>query len=63
MKASRLTDAQKAFVIKQGKGRAGYGDLSQGWDQPGEVFQLEEEICRAGIVRLAFVNARQGAGR
>jgi len=38
MKASQLSGAQKAFILKQGSGRrAGGGDLPQGRDQPSHV--------------------------
>jgi hypothetical protein len=42
MKASRFSDAQKAFIL------AGRGSLPQGRDQPGDLFQLEEESKTAG---------------
>ncbi len=45
MKASKFTDAQKAFILKQGAdGHHGCGDLPEGGDQRGDVFQLEEEV-------------------
>jgi hypothetical protein len=45
MKASRFSDAQKAFILKQGARRdAGGGCLPQGRYQPGDLFQLEEEV-------------------
>ena len=45
MKASKFSDAQKAFILKQGAdGIAGGGDLPQGRDQPGDLLQLEEEV-------------------
>ena len=51
MKASKFTDAQKAFVSQAGRGRhAGRGDLPQGGDQPGDLLQLEEEIRGADAV-------------
>ena len=51
MKASKFSDAQKAFILKQGAdGHAGGGYLPQGRDQPGDLFQLEEasttDCCR-----------------
>ena len=46
MKASKFTDAQKAFILKQGTGRSGRRYLSEGWHQPGDLFQLEEEVRR-----------------
>tara|TARA_R110002074_G_scaffold152986_1_gene307694 strand:+ start:271 stop:429 length:159 start_codon:yes stop_codon:yes gene_type:complete len=48
MKASKFSDAQKAFVLKQGDGGvpvAGCRDLSKDRHKPGNVFQLEEEVC------------------
>jgi putative transposase len=48
MKASQFSDAQKAFILKQGAdGGAGCGDLPAGGDQLGDLLQLEEEIRRA----------------
>ncbi len=45
MKASKFSEAQKAFILKQGAdGRTGCGDLPEGWDQPGDLLQLEEEV-------------------
>ena len=45
MKASKFTEAQKAFILKQGEGDyAGRRDLSQGGDQPSNLLQLEEEV-------------------
>jgi len=47
MKASKFSDAQKAFILKAGKRRrAGCGDLPAGRNQPGDLFQLEEEVRR-----------------
>ena len=46
MKASKFTDAQKAFVVKQGEEGTPVAEiLSQGRDQPGNIFQLEEALC------------------
>lgn len=51
MKASKFTDAQKAFIIRQGEeGGAGRRDPPEGRHQPGEVKrlrELEEENGRA----------------
>ena len=48
MKASRFSDAQKAFILKQAdEGVPIGGRLSEGRDQPGDVLQLAEEVCRA----------------
>ena len=44
MEASKFSDAQKAFIIKQGKMGAGRGNLPEGRDQPSDLFQLEKEI-------------------
>jgi len=50
MKASKFSDAQKAFILKRS---AGGGHLPQGWDQPGDVLQLEAEVRRAAADRDA----------
>ena len=43
MKASKFSDAQKAFIIKQrGRWDAGRGDLPEGRDQPGDTQPTEE---------------------
>ncbi len=47
MKASKFTEAQKAFILRQGEEARGGGDLPQGGDQPGDLFQLEEAIWGA----------------
>ena len=48
MKASKFSDAQKAFILKQGeRRRSGCRHLPEGRDQPGDLFQLEEEVRRA----------------
>jgi hypothetical protein len=45
MKASKFSDAQKAFILRQGADRGSRRrHLPEGWDQPGDIFQLEEEI-------------------
>lgn len=45
MKASALSDAERAFILKQGgRPRAGGGDLPAGRDQSGDALQLEEEV-------------------
>jgi hypothetical protein len=41
MKASRFSDAQKAFILKQGSDGMPGGYLPQGGHQPGDLFQLE----------------------
>ena len=46
MKASKFTDAQKAFIIRQGEEGTPV-HLPQGWDQPGDLLQLEEEVLPA----------------
>lgn len=58
MKASKFSDAQKAFIFEAGRGRhAGGGHLPQGGDQPGDLFQLEEEVRRAAADRDAAAEA------
>ena len=45
MKASKFSDAQKAFILKQGSDGVPVADLlPQGGDQAGHVFQLEAQI-------------------
>jgi hypothetical protein len=41
MKVSKFTDAQKAFILKQGTDGMPVADFPQGRDQPGDIFQLE----------------------
>jgi|HubBroStandDraft_6_1064221.scaffolds.fasta_scaffold4712783_1 hypothetical protein len=44
MKASRFSDAQKAFYFEAGfRWNAGGGYLPEGRDQPCDVIQLEEK--------------------
>jgi hypothetical protein len=38
MKASKFTDAQNAFILKQGADGHPLADLPQSRDQPGDVF-------------------------
>jgi putative transposase len=57
MKASQFSDAQKAFILKQG---AGGRDLLPGRDQPDDLFQLEEEIQRPAAARDAPPQAARG---
>ncbi len=46
IKASKFSEAHIAFVLKQAEGRCGgCRGMPQGRDQPGDVFQLEEEVC------------------
>lgn len=53
MKASKFADAQKAFVVKQGRKDACGGYLPQGRDQSGDHFELEEEMRWAEAIRDA----------
>ena len=47
MKALKFTGAQKAFILKQGEEGAPVAEICRrGGDQPGDLFQLEEEVCR-----------------
>ena len=50
MKASRFSDAQKAFILKPD---AGSRYLPEGRDQPGGVLQLEAEVRRLAIVAVS----------
>lgn len=48
MKASKFSDAQKTFILKQGDDRVPVTEIfRKGRDQPGDLFQLEEEIRRS----------------
>jgi hypothetical protein len=60
MKASKFSDAQKAFILKRS---AGGGHLPQGWDQPGDVLQLEAEVRRADADRDAAPQAARRGER
>lgn len=45
MQASKGSDAQKAFILKQGdEGAPVAGDLPQGGDQPGALLQLQDAV-------------------
>jgi hypothetical protein len=44
MKASKFSDARKVFILKQGNDGVSVAEICQGRDQPGDVFQLEEEV-------------------
>jgi hypothetical protein len=47
MKASKFSGADRV-CLETGRGRRGSRrGLPEGWDQPGDVFQLEEEVCGA----------------
>ena len=64
MKASRFSEAQKAFVLKQGAdGVAVGGGLPEGRDQPGDLLQLEEEVRRPAADRDAAAEAARGRER
>ena len=61
MKASRFSEAQKAFILKQGADGMPVADICRkGRDQPGDLFQLEEEIRRAAAERDAAAKAARG---
>lgn len=61
MKASGFTDAQKKFSLKQGDDGGGGGDLPAGGSQPGDLLQLEEEVCRSVADGDAAVEASREA--
>ena len=47
MKASRFSDAQKAFILKPGADGMPVAEICRkGGDQPGDVFQLEAQVRR-----------------
>lgn len=53
MKPSKFSNAQKAFIIREGaEGTGGRRDLPQGWNQPGDIPQLEQEVRRMRGGRL-----------
>jgi hypothetical protein len=58
MKASKFSDAQKAFIISRRRGHTGCRDLSQGGGLPGDPLQLEEEVCRSASDRDEVEAAR-----
>ena len=52
MKRRQFSDAQKAFILKQGNdGGVPVADICRKQHQPGDLFQLEEEIRGAGSRR------------
>lgn len=57
MMASKFSDAQKAFILKQGRTVSRRGDLSLGGDQPGAVLPMDEEIQQTAAVRDEAVEA------
>ena len=63
MKVSKFTDAQKAFILKQGTDGMPVADFPQGRDQPGDVFQLEEAVRRIAADRDEAVEAARGRER
>ncbi|ESY18741.1 hypothetical protein X751_16525 [Mesorhizobium sp. LNJC395A00] len=44
MKASKFSDAQKAFILKQGADGIPVAEIPPRGDQPGDLLQLEKEI-------------------
>lgn len=60
MKASKFPDAQKAFMLKQGDDGVPGGDLPEGRDQSGDIFQLEKEVCGVVTRRDASTEANRG---
>lgn len=58
MKASKFSDAQKAFILKQDADGMPVADICG--NQPGDLFQLEEEIRRLAADRGATVKATRG---
>lgn len=65
MKASKFTDAQKVFIVKQGEEGTPVSEICRKagirWPigeceaiagrQPGDLFQLEEKVCRPAAER------------
>jgi hypothetical protein len=74
MKASKFSDAQKAFIIKQGDEGTPVAEICRKagihWPtgecaaiadrQPSDLLQLEEEVCRAAANRDEAVEAARG---
>ena len=44
MEASKFSDAQNAFILKQAADGIAVVDICQGRDQPGDLLQPEEEV-------------------
>ncbi len=64
MKASKFSDAQKAFILKQGRRRAaGSGHMPQGRDQSGDLLQLEEAVRWTAADGAAAAQATRGRER
>ena len=64
MKASRFSDAQMAFILRQARrGHAGRRGLPEGRDQRGDVLQLAEEVRRADAVGDEAAAAARGGER
>ena len=61
MKASNFSDAQKAFIIKQGEDGTPVAEICRkaGISQA-TVLQLEEEVCRSAANRDEAVEAARG---
>jgi hypothetical protein len=61
MKASKFSDAQKAFISPAGRRRrSGRRHLPESWDQPGDLFQLEEDLWSAPCRQVAIGNEPRG---
>jgi putative transposase len=61
MNASKFSDAQKAFILKQGADGMPVADICpQNLDQPGDLFQLEEEVRWAAADRDAPFEVARG---
>jgi hypothetical protein len=61
MKASKFSDAQKAFILKQGADGMPVADVCRkGRHQPGDVFQLEKEVRWPAADRDASAEAASG---
>lgn len=52
-KASIFSAAYKAFILRQGD-----DGVPEGGDQPGDVFQLAEEVCGSAVRRYAPIKGR-----
>ena len=47
VKASKFTEGQKAFILKQGEEGTPIGEICRKGDQPAGLLQLKEKIRRA----------------
>mgnify|MGYP007100298384 CR=1 FL=1 len=61
--ASKFSDAQKAFILKQGDDGVPVGRPAGRRDQPGDLFQLEEKVLWSAAGRDASTASPGGRER